>query len=45
MDKERVLSDLAGEDWDISGPCPKTPDAGEKAWGVFQGYSLSRIVH
>jgi hypothetical protein len=45
MDKEKALSDLAGEGWNINGPFPKKPDLSVKAWGPFQGYSLERIVH
>jgi hypothetical protein len=42
---EAALSDLAGEGWNISWTYPKTPDARVKAWGVFQGYALKKLVH
>ena len=45
IDKDTALLELTDEGWTIRGPYPKTPDAGVKSWGMFQGYSLKRLVH
>jgi len=45
MEKERALTELAAEGWEISGPYPEDPGSRQKVERRFHGYALVRVVH